>query len=364
MARALICGLLLGLAACGRLGFGEGSLPAADGGGISRADASMPFDAGTPAYFGGSDAPDSPDAASAQPDAASEMDAASAIDASDMPDASSEPDASSMLDAASPDDAASATLDAADTSDAAMADAAPSCTPLASHDYCTTLPALPEAPQLDGVLDCGPPLIDITPSGWNSTQAMPADNKARYAAAWRPDGIYVYVEVDDPVRLPALASDVDPWCGDGVELYADADGKFYSAPDYDDPGTMQFLAAAPAQVAGTALAVDALYHTRSDARAHDWAVSRHVVVPRDNGYALEAFITAADLELSGLSLASGGSVGLDIAINVSIASATSPKVGCGNYMGQYYLRVSRANCNSDNCRPYSNVAAFCTPTLE
>lgn len=314
-------------------------------------DASMPFDAGAQSYSGGSDAPASPDAAAPQPDASTELDAAPALE---PPDAASETD-----------DASSSLPDASDSVDAeAVPDAAPSCTPFASHDYCTTLPALPQAPVLDGALDCGPALIDLTPSGWNSTQAMPADNRARYAVAWRPDGLYFYVEVDDPVRLPALASDVDPWCGDGIELYADADGKFYSAPDYDDPGTMQLLATAPAGVAGTALAVDALYHTRSDARAHDWAASRHVVVPRDNGYALEAFIAAEDLELSSLTLASGGSVGFDIAINVSVASATSQKAGCGYYMGQYYLRVSRSSCNSDNCRPYSNVAAFCTPALE
>jgi hypothetical protein len=62
-------------------------------------------------------------------------------------------------------------------------------------------------------------------------------------------------------------------------------------------------------------------------------------------------------------LAAGGTVGIDIAINVSVANE-SQKVGCGYILGQYYLRLSRLPCATDSCRPYSNVAAFCTPLLE
>jgi hypothetical protein len=72
---------------------------------------------------------------------------------------------------------------------------------------------------------------------------------------------------------------------------------------------------------------------------------------------------AADLELSSWHLAAGGKVGLDIAINVSVASETQ-KVDCGHYLGQYFLRLSRLPCSTDSCRPFSNVAAFCTPLLE
>jgi hypothetical protein len=87
------------------------------------------------------------------------------------------------------------------------------------------------------------------------------------------------------------------------------------------------------------------------------------MVPRNNGYALEAFITAADLQLSSWRLMSGGTVGIDIAINVSVADETQ-MVGCGYNLGQYYLRLSRSPCTADNCRPYANVGAFCTPLLE
>jgi hypothetical protein len=300
-------------------------------------------------------------------DAAANSDASvPAFDASTfIADASDPTDSAvAMPDASMSSDATMPTPDASSADDASMTiDAGPSCTPSAPRDYCMRLPALPRAPQIDGVLDCGPPLAALTAVAWNSTQSMPADHHARYAAAWRPDGIYIYVEVDDPLLLPALAGDVDPWCGDGVELYADADGIYVSAPDYDDPGAMQLLATSPARDSSTALAVDARYHTRSLARAGDWAAARHDAVKRAGGYALEAFIAAADLELNSWSLTAGGKVGFDIAINVSVADE-SQKVGCGYYLGQYYLRVSKSPCSSDNCRPYSNAAAFCTALLE
>jgi hypothetical protein len=316
-----------------------------------------------------------PDAASPDandpPDASSNADASVATDAAvSIPDASLEsdatvsaPDASAASDASTASDA-SMEADASTTPDAATTpDSGSNCTPSAARDYCMQLPALPQPPELDGMLDCGPALIDLPASGWNSTLALPSDNHARYAAAWRPDGLYIYVEVDDMLRLPALASDVNPWCGDGVELYVDADGKYVSAPNYDNPGAIQLIATAPARDSSTALAVDARYHTRSQYRLGDWSSTRHVMVPRASGFALEAFVAAADLELSSLQLAAGGKVGLDIAINVSVADE-SQNVGCGYELGQYYLRVSRLPCDTNSCRPHSNAAAFCTALLE
>jgi hypothetical protein len=321
-----------------------------DGGFFDLADASSRFDAATT-----TDASAPPDAeASALADAASRMDASTTADAGRNMD-------TGVVDAgAEPTPDAAFAVDAATTLDAAAADG---CRPDSTRDYCLQLPALARAPQLDGTLDCGPGLIDLAPSGWNSDKTYAGDHPSRYAAAWRPDGLYFYVEVDDTLLLPARASDVDPWCGDGVELYADSDGVYDSAPDYDDPGAIQLLATAPALTISTALAVDARYHTRSEKRAGDWTPSRHISVPRANGYALEAFITAADLELSTWTLSAGARVGIDIAINVSV-SDPGQQVGCGHYLGQYYLRVSSLPCNSDDCRPYSNAAAFCSPLLE
>jgi hypothetical protein len=359
MARALtwlaVC--VLGLSACVRFGYDERRRPAADGGKHTLPDASDQTDAAGP------------------PDASDPLDASGKRDAAGQSDAAGQTDAAVQLDASHPTDAgaqidAGSALDADTTADASAApdadttpDSGPNCAPNVTRDYCTQLPALAQPPQLDGVLDCGLGLIDLPASGWNSSGSLPSDNHARYAAAWRPDGLYFYVEVDDMLLLPALASDVDPWCGDGVELYADADGTYVAAPDYDDPGAMQLLAAAPSRDPSASLAVDARYHTRSDLRAGDWAATRHVMMLRDSGYALEAFVTAADLELSSWSLVSGAKVGLDIAINVSVTNA-SQNAGCGYFLGQYYLRLSSSPCYSDGCRPYSNAAAFCTALLE
>jgi hypothetical protein len=110
--------------------------------------------------------------------------------------------------------------------------------------------------------------------------------------------------------------------------------------------------------------VDARYHTSNpDERIADWEASRHVAVAHANGYAFEAFVTAADMDMSSWSLSTGGHLGLDIAINGSVADE-SARVECGYNLGQYYLRLSQSPCSSDNCRPYSNAAAFCTPVLE
>ena len=128
---------------------------------------------------------------------------------------------------------------------------------------------------------------------------------------------------------------------------------------------MQLIATAPASTAGTLLAEDALYHTKSGKRIDKWAAN-HLAVKRANGYALEALITADEIKLtSGWALTAGGQVGFDIAVNVSASSATSgQKVDCGYGLGQYYLRVSQTPCTRNSCRPHANSAAFCTATLQ
>jgi hypothetical protein len=233
-------------------------------------------------------------------------------------------------------------------------------------DFCEQLPELPDEPVLDGELDCGPQLRDLPQRGWTGTGALPAEQRARYAVAWRPNGLYFFVEVDDPERRPAPASEGKPWCGDGVELYADADGRFTAPPAYDDPGTMQLLAAAPAPSDAVARAPDVRFHTRSEADVGEWSDARHGTWPRDGGYVLESFVTAEELALTELHLTAGGRVGIDVAIDVSVASAAGDQTGqadCGFRAGQYFLRVAAEPCASESCRPYTNVSAFCTPML-
>jgi len=220
-------------------------------------------------------------------------------------------------------------------------------------DCCLNLPALAAPPQIDGVLDCGPPLLSFAPSAWNGKSSLPPAHGASMAAAYRPDGLYVYVEVQgQPVATYPSGQAI--YCGDAIELYVDGDGQPSSTGTYDSPGTMQFIIAAPA-TAGAAL--DA-HRFSSGADQGAWR-GNAIIVPRADGYALEAFITSADLGLATWS--PSVQLGLDLAIDVS-GSAGDPNLRCGLLLGQYFLRVgaSSAGCSGD---PWCDSRAFCTPAL-
>lgn len=240
-------------------------------------------------------------------------------------------------------------------------DAAVSCKPSEITDYCSRLPALPEPPQIDGVLDCGPSLVELPVTGWTASTPLPSDQRARYAVAWRPNGLYFYVEVEDPQRFPAGRSR-DPWCGDGIEIYADSDGVYPVDAGYDNPGTIQLLAAAPADNPNAARAADERYRAPNQTAAGAWN-GMHRMVPRDGGFALEAFVSASDLDLDAWSLQTGAHVGFDLAINVS-TDVDDNRANCEQRLGQYFLRVVGDACTAESCAPYTNANAFCTSELE
>jgi hypothetical protein len=240
--------------------------------------------------------------------------------------------------------------------------AADGCKPSDVTDYCARLPALPEPPQIDGVLDCGPSLVELPIIGWTGASALPSDQHARYAVAWRPNGLYVYVEVDDPLRFPAGRSR-EPWCGDGIEIYADSDGVYPSVDTgYDDPGTIQLLAAAPASNPNAARALDERYRAPNQTAAGSWN-GMHSMVARDGGFALEAFVTAGDLDLDEWRLEAGAHVGFDVAINVS-TDVSDNRSDCEQRLGQYFLHIVSDGCTADACAPYTNANAFCAAELE
>jgi len=96
-----------------------------------------------------------------------------------------------------------------------------------------------------------------------------------------------------------------------------------------------------------------------------WSSPRYAAFPKPFGYVFEAFIQADDLDLTSWTLASGASVGLDVAINVSVSSDPPPSgetPECGLRLGQYFLRVDPAPCTT-NCFPFATSAAFCAPAL-
>jgi hypothetical protein len=243
-----------------------------------------------------------------------------------------------------------------------LVDAADGCKPSDVTDYCARLPALPEPAHIDGTLDCGASLVELPINGWTGASALPSDQHARYAVAWRPNGLYFYVEVDDPLRFPAGRAR-DPWCGDGVEIYADSDGVYPTVDaGYDDPGTIQLLAAAPANSANAARALDERYRAPNQTAAGSWD-GMHVMVAREGGFALEAFVTAGDLDLAAWALQAGAHVGFDVAINVSTDGADN-RNNCEQRLGQYFLHIVSDGCTAESCEPYTNANAFCTPELE
>jgi hypothetical protein len=288
-------------------------------------------------------------------------------------------------------------------------------------DYCTELPPLPAAPVIDGVLDCGPALVSFTAVGWRGAVPLfPAGNSASVAAAWRPDGIYVFMAVTTPAAFPA-----DPtsqvYYGAGVEVFVDDDGAYANPPAYDNPGTMQVIATAPAPPdagayatpdASADAAVDALtdgpvdapadapaavpndghrgVHYRNEVLLGPWSPSEFGTFPTPGGFVFEGFITAADLGLSSWTLAAGQSVGFDVAVDVSFT--TFGMVGFeGHRAGQYFFHVGSSaqdaaaeaspgptpDASLDGAAdggdastgpppvgpPYMDTRSFCNPTL-
>lgn len=245
-----------------------------------------------------------------------------------------------------PDDDASVPVDAGE----------PACDPSPLDDFCSAIPALPAAPVIDGALDCGVVGRVIDTSTWNGIASVPATHEARLAVAHRPDGLYVHVEVSG--QAPVAHPMADPiYCGDVVELYVDADAVLDPDGAYDDPGTMQIIIAAPRSEAMPD--AHAERYVRG-ATQGSWSGS-YAIAWRANGYAVEAFIQAAELGLASWSPSSA--VGLDVAIGVSGADA-DPDLRCGRLLGQHFLRVGTAVTGCTSGEPWCNAAAFCTPALQ
>jgi hypothetical protein len=251
----------------------------------------------------------------------------------------------------------------ADGADAA-GDAPPAPDAAPALDFCSVLPALAQAPTIDGVLEPGLTLRPIDPSQWYGSRAgIPAGQTARWAAAWRPDGLYVYVEVVDPSRLPAPAGEFR-WCGDGVEVYVDDDGLWLNPHVYDDPGTRQLVVAAPADATSVVHGGEAWCSTCGDTVPRELPDAPFIAVPRADGYAVETFVGADELARASWSRAAGDSVGLDVAVNVSESAPTGAAcvfdgTSSGNQRGQYFVRADVGAA----VYPFDDTFAFCTPTL-
>jgi hypothetical protein len=77
-----------------------------------------------------------------------------------------------------------------------------------------------------------------------------------------------------------------------------------------------------------------------------------------DGFTTEAFVVAADLGLTTWSLSAGGTIGLDVAIDIGSPSepASCPR------LGQFTIQLPQGT--SSGCAASCDVGEFCTPGLE
>jgi hypothetical protein len=246
--------------------------------------------------------------------------------------------------------AADAALEDGGVDDAGALDAGP------APDFCATVPGLEETPAIDGIADADLRWQDITPVGWTGPTAIPDGERARFSVAWVPNGLYFAIEVDDPTRVPAPDT-TGAFCGDSIELYVDDDGVFSTPTTYDNPGTRQMVAGAPASDVEPIARGSLHRYPQSD----PWP-GEYVARPRPGGYVVEAFVGASELGLSEWTLARGQQIGLDVSINVSMPGAEDGP-NCGYRLGQYFLRTTEQP-NACGGAPYCDPRAFCAPALD
>jgi hypothetical protein len=231
------------------------------------------------------------------------------------------------------------------------------CTPTTppTLDDCTGIVSLPAPPVIDGVLDCGVPLWPMPLQGWTGSSPIPSTVSANLAIAWRPDGLYFFVSVTGlgPTRYPAPPG-IDPWCGDAMELFVDDDGQYTNPPNYDNPGTMQFIAEAPPNTA-TSTATGDTYNNGNTIGT--WS-GQFTVVRTSDGFDGEAFVVASDLGLSSWTLAQMGQVGMEVAVD--IGDPANQTASCPR-LGQFTIQLPQpdAACPKAAC----NVYEFCNPQL-
>jgi hypothetical protein len=224
---------------------------------------------------------------------------------------------------------------------------------------CDELIPLERAPVIDGVLEPNLALLR-----WldGTTPDLPPAMSVDAALAYRPDGVYFYLAVEDPTLNPAPPNALD-YCGDGVELYVDDDGVIQAPPAYDAPGTMQFIVAGPADSATSAHRGQRFMFPNEPSGDStdlgDWTSDQFVAVATASGYAVEAFVVASDLGLDDWKLAPGGKIGWNLSFNIGGPEPAGIDA-CTTRSQQFHFRLASSGaCTA----PYCNAGALCSPTL-
>jgi hypothetical protein len=178
-----------------------------------------------------------------------------------------------------------------------------------------------------------------------------------FAAAWHETGFYFYFEVTDPVL--SVAGKNDPvWYGDAVEIYVDHDAVFAPPSSFDAVGTREFIVGAPARASANSTRGD-IFVAAGLERA--WPATQWYGTGTATGYIVEAFVVAADLNLSNLQLTAGQLVGFDLGHDVSYADGGSGFFG--NRLGQYFLQVKQPFSGQGTDYPFIDTSVFCKPIL-
>lgn len=246
--------------------------------------------------------------------------------------------------------------------DSAPADRSPDAE-VGALPYCTEVPGLGAAPTIDGVLEPGL-LLETSPQlGWiTPDRPIPSGHDARFAIAALADGLYVFAEVRNPVRVVAAPKE-DVYCGDAIELFVDADGVFpgtETLPNYEEDTVQLIIAAPETEVDPSARAT----RFRPPMKLDAWT-GNFLMQPVPGGYVFEALITASDIGIASWSLAPGQHLGFDLGINISYDDGTTEEGAlCPKRMGQYFLNIDSSQAFGADQLPYRNVQAFCRTQVE
>lgn len=207
-------------------------------------------------------------------------------------------------------------------------------------------------PRIDGALEEGLRLHPFEPKDWSGPEPLPEGFAVAYALAHRPDGLYVFVRVEGTGVHPAPETS-HPYCGDAVEIFVDSDGVYDEPGRYDAAGSMQFVIGIPETTSSSPRT--RLYRqtvTVRDADSLDRFAFR-----TEQGFAVEVFLRAHDLDLDEWNLAPGRTIGFNLAIGLGRTLDGSETDGCAGRLGQFFLAVDQANV--DCPYPYCSTASFC-----